>query len=212
MNILFRYANPREFMRLSTVLLPFTAVAAALAIAVGLWLGFNAPPDYQQGTTVTIMFVHVPAALVAEGVYAMIAVMSLFSLVWRHPLSDVAARAAAPLGALFTALALITGSLWGKPMWGTYWVWDPRLTAQLILLLLFFGYMALRAGIDDLGRADRASAVLAVVGLVNVPIIRFSVDWWNSIHQAPSVMKLGRPTMPMDMLVPLLLMLLGFTL
>ena len=157
MNILFRYANPREFMRLSTVLLPVTAVAATLTIAVGLWLGFTAPPDYQQGTTVTIMFVHVPAALVAEGVYAMIAVMSLFSLVWRHPLSDVAARAAAPLGALFTALALITGSLWGKPMWGTYWVWDARLTSVLVLFLMYLGVIALWRTVDDPSRAARAT-------------------------------------------------------
>jgi heme exporter protein C len=139
--------------------------------------------------------------------------MSSFGLlVFRHPLADVSAKAAAPLGATFTALALITGSLWGKPMWGTYWVWDPRLTAQLILLFLFFGYMGLRAGIDDLGRADRASAVLAIIGVINIPIIRYSVEWWNSIHQAPSVMKMDRPSMPMDMLLPLLMMLLGFTL
>ncbi len=133
-------------------------------------------------------------------------------LVWRMKVAHAVAASCAGIGAWFTAVSLVTGMLWGKPMWGTYWVWDPRLTAQLILLFLFFGYMALRAAIDDASRADRASALLAVVGIVNVPIIRFSVDWWNSIHQAPSVMKLGRPTMPVDMLVPLLLMLLGFTL
>ena len=207
MNILFRYANPREFMRLSTVLLPVTAVAATLTIAVGLWLGFTAPPDYQQGTTVTIMFVHVPAALVAEGVYAMIAVLSLVSLVWRHPLSDVAARAAAPLGALFTALALITGSLWGKPMWGTYWVWDARLTSFLLLLFLYLGYMALWNAIEDEVRAARASAILALIGAVNLPIIVYSVEWWNTLHQGESIIS-GK--LAPVFLWPLLIMMAGY--
>jgi heme exporter protein C len=184
---LFRYANPGEFMRLSKALLPFTAIAAALLLALGLYLGFTVPPDYQQGMTVTIMFIHVPAAIMAESVYGLIAVTSLVSLVWRHPLSDVAARAAAPLGALFTALGLITGSLWGRPMWGAYWVWDARLTSFLLLLFLYLGYMALWNAIEDETRAARASAILALIGAVNLPIIVYSVEWWNTLHQGESI-------------------------
>jgi len=209
MNILFRYANPREFMRLSGALLPYTATAAALAILIGLYLGFTAPPDYQQGMTVTILFIHVPAAIMAEGVYGLIAVTSLFSLVWRHPLSDVAARAAAPFGALFTALGLITGSLWGRPMWGAYWVWDARLTSFLLLLFLYLGYMALWNAIEDEARAARAAAILALVGAVNLPIIKFSVDWWNTLHQGESIVS-GQ--IASVFLLPLGLMAFGYML
>ena len=204
---MFRYANPAVFMRLSGALLPWVSGAAAIALAAGLYLGFHVPPDYQQGMTVTIMFVHVPAALVAEGVYAMIAVMSLFSLVWRHPLSDVAARAAAPLGALFTALALITGSLWGRPMWGTYWVWDARLTSFLLLLFLYLGYMALWNAIEDETRAARACAILALIGAVNLPIIVYSVEWWNTLHQGESIIS-GK--LAPVFLWPLLIMMAGY--
>ena len=175
-------------MRLSAALLPFTASLAALLLALGLFLGFRVPPDYQQGMTVTIMFIHVPAAQMAMAAYAAMAAASLFSLVWRHPLADVAARAAAPLGALFTALGLVTGSLWGRPMWGAYWVWDARLTSFLILLFLYLGYMALWNAIEDETRAARACAVLALVGAVNLPIIFFSVQWWNTLHQGESIM------------------------
>jgi heme exporter protein C len=185
---IFRYANPGEFMRLSAALLPFTAIAAGLLLALGLFLGLSVPPDYQQGMTVTIMFVHVSAAQMAMTAYGVIAVASLFSLVWRHPLADVAARAAAPLGALFTALGLITGSLWGRPMWGAYWVWDARLTSFLLLFFLYLGYMALWNAIEDETRAARASAILALVGAVNLPIIFFSVDWWNTLHQGESIL------------------------
>lgn len=187
MQFLFRYANPGQFMRLSSVLLPFTAIGAALLLAVGLFLGFTVPPDYQQGMTVTIMFIHVPAAIVAEGAYGLIAVLSLMALVWRHPLSDVMARAAAPLGALFTALGLITGSLWGRPMWGTYWVWDARLTSFLLLLFLYLGYLALWNAIEDETKAARAAAILALIGAVNLPIIVYSVEWWNTLHQGESI-------------------------
>jgi heme exporter protein C len=187
MQFLFRYANPGQFMRLSDRLLPFTSIAAVLLLALGLYLGFTVPPDYQQGMTVTIMFIHVPAALVAEGVYGLIAVLSLMSLVWRHPLSDVMAREAAPLGALFTALGLITGSLWGRPMWGTYWVWDARLTSFLLLEFLYLGYLALWNAIEDETRAARAAAILALIGAVNLPIIIFSVNWWNTLHQGESI-------------------------
>jgi heme exporter protein C len=185
---MLRYANPAQFMRLSGILLPYVSLAAVLALGLGLWLGLSVPPDYQQGMTVTIMFVHVPADFVAMGAYAAIAVCSLVSLVWRHPLADVAGRTAAPLGALFTLLALITGALWGKPMWGTYWVWDARLTSFLLLLFLFLGYSALWNAIDDEARAARACAILGLVGAVNLPIIHFSVDWWNTLHQGESIL------------------------
>src|ERR1700744_6478182 len=190
---MFRYANPAVFMRLSGALLPWISGAAAIALVAGLYLGFHVPPDYQQGMTVTIMFIHVPAAIVAEGIYALIAVLSLMSLVWRHPLADVAARAAAPLGALFTALGLITGSLWGRPMWGAWWVWDGRLTSFLLLLFLYLGYIALWNAIEDETRAARACAILALVGAVNLPIIEFSVDWWTTLHQGESILRKGGP-------------------
>jgi heme exporter protein C len=209
MNWLFRYANPHEFMRLSNVVLPVVAIATAVAFAVGLYLGFSVPPDYQQGTTVTLMFIHVPADVVAELAYGAIAVCSLLSLVWRHPLSDTAARAAAPLGAIFTALGLITGALWGKPMWGTYWVWDARLTSFLLLLFLYFGYMALWNAIEDETKAGRAAAILALVGLVNIPIIKFSVDWWSTLHQGESIMSGKIATV---YLAPLLIMMLAYVL
>jgi heme exporter protein C len=206
---MFRYANPAVFMRLSGTLLPWVAGVAALALAAGLYLGFHVPPDYQQGMTVTIMFVHVPAAIVAESAYGLIAIASLFSLVWRHPLADTAARAAAPLGAVFTALGLITGSLWGRPMWGAYWVWDARLTSFLLLLFLYLGYIALWNAIEDEARAARAAAILALVGAINLPIIKFSVDWWNTLHQGESI--LSGQIAPV-FLWPLLLMALGYML
>ncbi|HEX4634630.1 MAG TPA: heme ABC transporter permease, partial [Rhizomicrobium sp.] len=204
MQFLFRYANPHEFMRLSGRVLPFTAVGAALCLAAALFLGFSAPPDYQQGRSVLILFIHVPAATMAMTVYGAVAVCSLLSLVWRHPLSDIAARAAAPLGALFTLLGLITGSLWGKPMWGTYWVWDARLTSFLLLLFIYLGYMALWNAMEDETRAARASAILALVGAVNIPIIKFSVEWWNTLHQGESLMS-GK--LSPVFLAPLLLMM-----
>jgi heme exporter protein C len=207
MQFLFRYANPHHFMRLSGAVLPFTAIATLLCLGAGLYLGFSAPPDYQQGRTVLLMFIHVPAATMAMSVYGAIAICSLLSLVWRHPLSDTAARAAAPLGVLFTILGLITGSLWGKPMWGTYWVWDARLTSFLLLLFLYIGYMALWNAIEDETRAARAAAILALVGAVNIPIIKFSVNWWNSLHQGESIVS-GK-TAPV-FLAPLLLMMAGY--
>jgi heme exporter protein C len=171
-----------------------------------------APPDYQQGEGFRILYVHAPSAWLSVMIYGVMASAAAVGLIWRMKVAHAVAASCAGVGAWFTAVSLLTGMLWGKPMWGTYWVWDPRLTAQLILLFLYLGYMGLRAGIDDLGRADKASAVLAIVGVVNIPIIRYSVEWWNSIHQAPSVMKMERPSMPFDMLAPLLMMLLGFTL
>jgi len=209
MQFLFRYANPHNFMRLSGAALPFTAIAMVLCIATALYLGFSAPPDYQQGRTVLMMFIHVPAVTVAEMAYGAIALCSLLSIVWRHPLSDTAARAAAPFGALFTVLGLITGALWGKPMWGTYWVWDPRLTSFLLLLFLYLGYMALWNAIEDEARAARAAAILALVGVVNIPIIKFSVEWWNSLHQGESIVS-GK--LAPVFLAPLLLMMAGYAL
>jgi len=209
MQFLFRYANPHNFMRLSDAVLPYAAIATALCLATALYLGFTAPPDYQQGRTVLIMFIHVPAATAAMAIYGALALCSLLSLVWRHPLSDTAARAAAPLGALFTALGLITGALWGKPMWGTYWVWDARLTSFLLLLFLYFGYIALWNAIEDETRAARLAAILALVGAVNIPIIKFSVNWWNTLHQGESIVS---GALAPVFLAPLLLMMAGYML
>jgi heme exporter protein C len=209
MNWLFKYANPHNFMRLSGVLLPFLGIATILCLGAGLYMSFSVPPDYQQGATITLLFIHVPADLVAEAAYGAIALCSLLSLVWRHPLSDTAARAAAPLGAIFTVLGLVTGALWGKPMWGTYWVWDARLTSFLLLLFLYLGYMALWSSIEDETRAARAAAILALIGVVNIPIIKFSVEWWSTLHQGETIMagKLALVYLP-----PFLLMMAGYML
>ena len=206
---MLRYANPAKFFAFSGVLLPWIAAGAALCLALGLWFGFRVPPDYQQGMTVTMMFIHVPADIVAEAAYGAIAVASIFSLVNRHPLADTAARTAAPFGAMFTALGLITGALWGKPMWGTYWVWDGRLTSFLLLLFLYLGYMALWNAIEDETKAARAAAILALVGAVDLPIIYFSVEWWNTLHQGESIMS-GK--IAPVYLTPLLLMMAGYAL
>jgi heme exporter protein C len=208
---IFEFANPTRFMKLSGALLPWLSTVAVLSLAAGLYLGFTCPPDYQQGDTVRIMFVHVPAAWVAMMTYGLMALASLIGLVNRHPLADVAAKTAAPLGALFTALALITGSLWGKPMWGTYWVWDGRLTSFLLLLFLYLGYIALWNAIEDETRAARAAAILALVGVVNLPIIEFSVEWWTTLHQGESIVRMGGPLIAPVYLWPLGLMALGYT-
>jgi heme exporter protein C len=206
-------ANPARFMRLSAKAVPWCGWAAALVLTAGLfWSLVVAPPDYQQGDTVRIMYVHVPAAWMALSVYLFIAVASAVALVWRHPLAEVAARAAAPIGAAFTFVCLATGSLWGRPMWGAWWVWDARLTSVLILFFLYLGYIALANAFDDPSRGGRAAAVLALVGVVNLPIIKFSVDWWNTLHQPASVMRVGGPRIEISMLAPLLIMALGFTL
>jgi heme exporter protein C len=207
-----RFANPARFQRLATAVLPWISAASAILLAAGVYFAlFASPPDYQQGETVRIMYVHVPAAWMALFVYTGIAIASAAALIWRHPLADVAARAASPVGACFTFLALATGSLWGKPMWGTWWVWDARLTSMLILFFLYLGHMALARAFDDPSRGAKAAAVLALAGFVNVPIIKFSVDWWNTLHQPASVLRLGGPSIDASMLLPLLLMALGFT-
>jgi len=210
---MFRLANPNRFMQWSGKLLPVSAIATALLIGVGTYLAlFVAPADYQQGDAVRIMYVHVPSAWMASFVYAVIAVSSAVALIWRHPLADIAARESAPLGAGFTLLCLVTGSLWGEPMWGTWWVWDARLTSVLVLFFLYLGYMALVNAFDDPTRGAKAGAILALVGAVNLPIIKFSVDWWNTLHQPSSVFRIGGPTIAASMLWPLLIMAVGFTL
>lgn len=206
------FANPARFMALSAWLLPLAALCAALLLAAGLYLALLASPaDYQQGETVRIMYVHVPSAWLAMLGYSVIALASAISLIFRHPLADVAGRATAPVGACFTALALITGSLWGQPMWGTWWVWDARLTSVLILFFLYLGYMALWATFEEPQRAGRAAAVLALVGSINIPIIHYSVEWWNTLHQPASVFRMDGPSIHPSMLTPLLIMALGFT-
>ncbi len=209
--LMHRYANPARFLRIATVVLPWAAVAAGLLTAAGLYLSlFASPPDYQQGDTVRIMYIHVPAAWMSMFIYTSMAVAAAVGLVWKHPLADLYAKAAAPIGAGFTAVCLITGSLWGAPMWGTWWVWDARLTSVLILFFLYLGYMALVNAFDDPERGVKAGNVLLLVGIVNVPIIKFSVDWWNTLHQPASVVRMGGPTIDGSMLVPLLVMALAF--
>jgi heme exporter protein C len=210
---MWNFANPTRFLSIADRVIPWLAALTFLLLGVGLYLAFFvAPPDYQQGETVRIMFVHVPAAWLAMFGYTLIAIASIGSLIWRHPLADVAAKTAAPIGATFAFLALVTGSLWGKPMWGTYWVWDARLTSMLVLFLLYLGLIALWQAIEEPGRAGRAAAILALVGFVNVPIIKFSVDWWNTLHQPASIVRLGGPTIDTSMLTALAVMALAFTL
>jgi heme exporter protein C len=208
-----RLASPPYVYALAARLTPWFAWPAGLLIAAGLWAGLVlAPPDYQQGDGFRIIYVHAPSAWMSLMVYTTMALAAAVGLIWRIKVAHALAASCAPVGASFTFAALVTGALWGEPMWGTYWEWDPRLTSELILLFLYLGYMGLRSALEDATRADRASALLAVVGVVNVPIIHYSVTWWNSLHQAPSVMRLSKPAMPPSMLVPLLMMLLGFTL
>jgi len=205
-------ANPTRFLSVTARVLPWLATATAIASAVGLTLVWFAPDDYQQGATVKIMFIHVPNAWLAMAVWGVMSIASIGTLVWRHPLADVAAKAAAPLGAAFTFLALLTGSLWGRPMWGTYWVWDARLTSVLVLFLMYLGVMALWRTVDDPSRAGRAAAILTLVGAINLPIIKFSVDWWNTLHQPASVFRPGGPTIDPSILTPLIVMALAFLL
>ncbi len=210
---LHRFANPTRFMRLSGAVLPWVVGGAAICFPVGLYLALIAsPPDYQQGETVRIMYVHVPAAWMALFVYTAMAAASAVALIWRHPLADLAAKSCAPIGAGFTLIALVSGSLWGQPMWGTWWVWDARLTSMLILFFLYLGHIALFDAYDDPTKGARAAAILALVGFVNVPIIKFSVDWWNTLHQPASVIKMSGPSIDASMLWPLLIMMLAFKL
>jgi heme exporter protein C len=206
------FASPANFLRLARVLVPLSACLTALLFAAGLYLAwFAAPPDYQQGETVRIMYLHVPAAWLAMVIYAVMTSAALGTLVWRHPLADAAQKAAAMLGAGFTFLCLGTGAIWGKPMWGTWWVWDARLTSVLVLFLIYLGLVALWRTIEDPGFAARAAAIFTLVGAANIPIIKFSVDWWNTLHQPASVFRLGGPAIAPSMLWPLIVMALAFT-
>ncbi|MCB1477839.1 MAG: heme ABC transporter permease [Tepidamorphaceae bacterium] len=206
-------ANPTRFMAVSQRILPWMWGLAVAFLAAGLYMSFFlAPQDYQQGNTVRIMFIHVPAAWLAMMGYSIIALSSIGTLVWRHPLADVSARAAAPIGAAFTFIALVTGSLWGKPMWGAWWVWDARLTSVLVLFLMYLGLIALWRAFDDPARGARIVAVLALVGAINLPIIKFSVEWWNTLHQPASVFRMGGPTIHPALLWPLMVMAFGATL
>ena len=210
------YASPKHFYWFAGKLIPWFTVATALTLGWGLYQGlFVAPPDYQQKESVRIMFVHVPAAWMSMFVYMVLASSGAAGLIWNLKLAEMTATAAAPIGASFTFLALVTGSLWGKPMWGTWWVWDARLTSELLLFFLYIGFMALQAAIDDPKRAARAGALLALVGVVNIPVIHFSVQWWNTLHQPASISaisKIGAPAIHPSILVPLLIMALGFML
>lgn len=205
-------ANPTRFLRLADVAIPWLAGATALAFAYAIERAIQAPDDYQQGATVKIMFLHVPSAWLGMLCWGLMTVAALGTLVWRHPLADVTAKAAAPIGAAFTLLCLVTGSLWGRPEWGTFWVWDARLTSELILFLLYLGVIALWRTVEDPSRAARAVAILTLVGAIDLPIIKFSVDWWNTLHQGSSVFRLGGSTIDPTILVPLFAMTAAFTL
>ena len=205
-------ANPTRFLALSGRILPYLATAAVLSLVIGLYMSFAAPEDYQQGITVRIMYLHVPFAWLSMLIYTLMALSAVGTLVWRHPLADVSLKAAAPIGAAFTALALITGSIWGKPMWGAWWVWDGRLTSVFVLFLMYLGLIALTRALDDPSRSARAAAVVTLVGVINIPIIKFSVEWWNTLHQPASVVRLDGPTIHPSLLWPLLVSAVGFTL
>ncbi|PIR38036.1 MAG: heme transporter HemC [Alphaproteobacteria bacterium CG11_big_fil_rev_8_21_14_0_20_39_49] len=206
-----KYFNPGKFGRIADRVLPFAAGLTAVLMISGLYYALiGSPPDYQQGESVRIMYIHVPAATMALGVYTFIALVCAASLIWKNPLSDMIAISAAPIGAGFTLICLITGSLWGKPIWGTWWVWDARLTSVLILLFFYLGYMALYNAYDDRRRAGQTSAILALVGFINVPIVKFSVDWWNTLHQPASIVRMGGPKIDPSMMTPLIIMFLAF--
>ena len=212
-DLLNRYANPGRFMRASGPVVPWVLGLGLVLTAVGLGWGLVfAPRDWQQGDTVRIMYLHVPSAWMAMGMYLGLGISAVLALVWKHPLAELAGAAIAPVGAAFTVVCLATGSLWGRPMWGAWWVWDARLTSVLVLLFLYVGYIALAGAFDEPRRGTRAASVLALVGLVNLPVIKFSVDWWNTLHQPASVTRLNAPGMHVDILYPLLACALGFSL
>jgi heme exporter protein C len=211
MNLAF--ANPGRFLAFIRYAIPWLAACGAIIAALGFYAAFAyAPADYQQGETVRIMYIHVPSAWLSTACYGIMALSSIGTLVWRHPLADVSAKAIAPIGAAFTFLCLLTGSLWGKPMWGTWWVWDARLTSVLVLFLIYCGILALWNAYEDPARAGRSAAVMTLVGAINLPIVKFSVDWWNTLHQPASVFRMGGPTIDPSMLWPLLLVAIGITL
>ena len=207
-----RFASPKNAYSLACTLTPWFGWISFILFAGGLYGGlFYAPPDYEQGESFRIIYVHVPAAWMSMFIYVVMAATGAAGLIWKVKVTDATARSCAPLGASFTFLALVTGSIWGKPMWGTWWVWDARLTSELILLILYLGYMALQSAIDDRRTAARAGAVLALVGVVNIPIIHYSVIWWNTLHQGPTVSKMDAPSIHITMLIPLLIMSIAYT-
>lgn len=207
-----RFANPANFLRLADKLLPWLSIATLLLLGYGLAQAlFISPPDYQQGDTVRIMYVHVPSAWMSMAIYSVMAAASASFLIWKHPLADIIARASAPIGAGFTFVTLVTGSLWGKPMWNTWWVWDARLTSVLVLFFFYIGYIALSDAYANMERGKKTCAILALIGFANIPVIRFSVEWWNTLHQPASLIRSGGIAIDPAMLTPLLLMGAGFT-
>jgi heme exporter protein C len=208
-----KFANPARFLQLANAVIPFVLAATVIAFTAGLYMSLvTAPPDYQQGETVRIMFVHVPAAWMALMIYSAMAVASASAVIFRHPLADMAAKAAAPIGAMYCLLALVTGSLWGKPMWGAWWVWDARLTSMFVLFVLYLGYVAVWQAIEDPHRAALIARIVAIAGFINVPIVKFSVDWWNSLHQGASVLRMDGPSIDPRILWPLLIMAVAYLL
>ena len=207
----YKLGSPKWFYDMSSRWLPWVAIAALTLLAVGtVWALAYVPQDYQQGNSFRIMYIHVPSAFLAQSCYFMMAIAGAIGLVWKMKLSDIVAKCCAPIGASFTLLALVTGAIWGKPTWGTWWVWDARLTSMLVLLFLYLGVIALQSAIIDRNQAAKASAVLSLVGLVNIPIIKYSVEWWNTLHQPASFSLIEKPAMPMEMWIPLLIMVIGF--
>ncbi len=208
---MFHLANPRKFQKITESLYPFINILAFTIFLIGLYFSFfGSPPDYLQGQTVRIMYIHVPSAWLSLSIYSMMAICSCISIVWKHTLSDIVARSAAPIGATFTLVTLITGSIWGKPTWGTWWVWDARLTSELILFFIYCGHILISNSFDDYRKADKAASILTLVGIINLPIIKWSVDWWNTLHQPASISKLSSPNIDSQMLVPLSFMTIAF--
>lgn len=206
-----KYFNPGKFIRFTDRIFPFVAASTVILLVSGLYYAlFNSPPDYQQGESVRIMYIHVPSAWMALAVYSFIAAFSAASLVWKNPLSDMVAIAAAPVGACFSLICLVTGSLWGKPIWGTWWVWDARLTSMLVLFFFYIGYIILYHAYDNAQRGAKSAAILALVGFINVPIVKFSVDWWNTLHQPASILRSGGISIDKAMMIPLCLMFVSF--
>ena len=206
-----KFVNPGFLVSYMKPLTPWFGVIALLLVVIGLWFSFyNSPIDYQQGNAVRIMYIHVPSAWLGMGIYLFISVSSFFGLVYGHVVAFSLARAAAPIGATFTAICLISGSAWGKPMWGTWWVWDARLTSVLILFFFYIGYIIFSKSFNDFSKGEKFSSILSIIGLLNIPIIKFSVDYWNTLHQPASISKIGSPSIHIDMMIPLLIMTFAF--
>ena len=207
-----KFANPTRFMKVANALFPYLCAGFVLLLGWGIYGAlFASPEDYQQGSTVRIMYIHVPAAYLSVMIYGVIATCSASVLIWKHPLAELIARASAPIGIVFTFICLASGSMWGKPMWGTWWDWDARMTSVLIMFFLYLGYITLMNAFDDPARGSKPAAILALVGVVNLPIIKFSVDWWNTLHQPASILRLDGPTIAPSMLEPLFVMMAAFT-